>query len=93
MVIGVPREIKDGENRVALTPAGADALVRDGHTVLVEAAAGAGSGFADAEYGDAGAPVVAEAAELWACAELIVKVKEPLPEEYPYLRPDLILFT
>lgn len=93
MIIGVPREIKDGENRVALTPAGADALVREGHTVLVEAGAGKGSGFADLEYADAGAAVVPEAAELWGCAELVVKVKEPLPEEYPYLCSDLILFT
>jgi alanine dehydrogenase len=93
MIIGVPREIKDGENRVALTPAGADALVRARHTVLVEAAAGAGSGFRDDEYSAAGASLVAQAADLWGCAELIVKVKEPLPEEYPFLRPDLILFT
>ncbi len=93
MIIGVPREIKDGENRVALTPAGADTLVRGGHTVLVEAEAGAGSGFRDSEYADAGASIVAEAADLWSCAEMVVKVKEPLPEEYGYLRSDLILFT
>jgi alanine dehydrogenase len=93
MIIAVPREIKDGENRVALTPAGADTLAREGHTVLVEASAGLGSGFRDEEYAAAGAQIVADAADLWACAELVVKVKEPLPEELPRLRPDLILFT
>ncbi len=93
MVIGVPREVKDGENRVALTPAGADALARAEHTVLVEASAGAGSGFRDGEYAAAGAQVLPEAAAVWQRAELIVKVKEPLPEELPLLRPDLILFT
>ena len=93
MIIAVPREIKDGENRVALTPAGADTLARAGHTVLVEAGAGVGSGFKDGEYAAAGAQIDAEAASLWACAELVVKVKEPLPEEYGFLRPELILFT
>ena len=93
MIIAVPREIKDGENRVALTPAGADTLARGGHTVLVEAGAGVGSGFREAEYVAAGAQIVAEPGDLWSCAELVVKVKEPLPEEYPLLRPDLILFT
>lgn len=93
MIIGVPREIKDGDNRVSLTPAGADALVRAGHTVLVEQTAGVGSGFGDAEYAEAGASLVTEAADLWACAELVVKVKEPLPAEYQYLRSDLLLFT
>ncbi len=91
MVIGVPKEIKTLENRVALTPGGVESLVRRGHTVLVERGAGVGSGISDAEYEAAGAQLV-EAAEAWG-AELVVKVKEPLPEEYPYLREDLVLFT
>jgi alanine dehydrogenase len=91
--IGVPREIKDQEKRVALTPAGADALVRAGHTVLVEAGAGDGSGFADAQYASVGAHIVAAAPEVWERAALILKVKEPLPAEYGHFRPDHILFT
>ena len=93
MVIGVPREIKDGEQRVALTPAGASALVHHGHRVLVETNAGWGSGFEDEEYERHGARIVTTAHELWAAAALVVKVKEPLPAEWPRLRPDLILFT
>lgn len=93
MIIGVPKEIKDGENRVALTPAGASALTHDGHTVLVQAGAGTASGFLDHEYTANGAQVVADAEEVWRRAEMIVKVKEPLPPEWPWLRRDLILFT
>ncbi|HEY3397351.1 MAG TPA: alanine dehydrogenase [Armatimonadota bacterium] len=93
MIVAVPREIKDGENRVALTPAGADALTRAGHSVLVETNAGGGSGFTDAEYAAAGVQIAPTAAATWQQAELVVKVKEPLPEEYGYLRPDLLLFT
>ncbi len=93
MIVGVPREIKDGESRVALTPAGADALVRAGHRVLVETAAGLGSGFSDQEYRQAGARIVREAARLWERSQLVVKVKEPLPEEYCFLRPELVLLT
>ena len=93
MVIGVPREIKDGENRVALTPAGASALAHLGQQVLVETGAGAASGFPDSEYREHGAAVVDTAAEVWSRAAMVVKVKEPLPAEWPHLRDDLILFT
>jgi alanine dehydrogenase len=92
VIVGVPKEIKDNEYRVALTPFGAEALVRAGHRVLVQAGAGEGSGFSDDEYRRAGAEVVADAAEAWA-AELVVKVKEPQPAEYQYLREGLILFA
>lgn len=91
--IGVPREIKDHEYRVALTPSGAEALVRAGHAVLVETHAGLGSGFHDAEYTAVGATVTANAADVWRGAELILKVKEPLPAEYDCLQPDQVLFT
>ncbi|MBI2302503.1 MAG: hypothetical protein HYU66_26655 [Armatimonadetes bacterium] len=93
MVIGVPREIKDGENRVALTPAGASALTSHDHFVLVESGAGQASGFEDAEYTECGAEVVGTAAEVWGRAEMVVKVKEPLEPEWLRLRDDLILFT
>jgi len=92
MIVGVPREIKEEENRVALTPSGAGALAAHGHRVLVETGAGAGSSLPDTLYRDAGATVV-DAESLWADAELILKVKEPLPPEYPRLRPGLTLFT
>jgi len=91
MIVGVPKEIKTLENRVALTPGGAESLTRRGHTVLVEQGAGLGSGISDDEYRAAGAEIVS-AKEAWS-AELVVKVKEPLPEEYSYLRSDLVLFT
>ncbi len=91
--IGVPREIKDQEKRVALTPSGADILVRAGHRVVVEAGAGAGSGFDDQAYVAAGADVVRDACAVWDAGTLIVKVKEPLPTEYGYFRPNQILFT
>lgn len=93
MVIGVPKEIKTDENRVALTPAGALALSRDGHQVLIEAGAGLGSGFSDAQYREAGATVLPDAAEVWGQAHMVMKVKEPLVEEYRYFRSDLLLFT
>jgi alanine dehydrogenase len=93
MIIGLPTEIKDGENRVAQTPAGVHTLVSEGHTVLVQAGAGVGSGIPDAEYRRAGARIVREAASLFARAQMIYKVKEPLPEEYALLRPDHLLFT
>ncbi|RDI96469.1 alanine dehydrogenase [Meiothermus sp. QL-1] len=91
MTIGVPREIKTLENRVALTPGGAASLVRRGHRVWVERGAGLGSGIPDAEYERAGAELV-DQAEAWS-ADLVVKVKEPIAEEYRYLRKDLILFA
>lgn len=93
MIVGVPKEIKSQENRVALTPAGADGLVRNGHKVLVQAGAGLGSSFTDEEYVAAGAEMVAEAADVWKQADMIIKVKEPLESEYQYFRKDLILFT
>ena len=92
MLIGIPKEIKNNENRVALTPAGVQSLVGRGHRVLIETNAGLGSGFADADYEKQGAEIVATAAEAWA-AELVVKVKEPLASEYQFLRDDLLLFT
>lgn len=93
MVIGVPQEIKTDENRVALTPAGALALSRDGHRVLIEKGAGAGSGFSDEQYRNAGAIVVSSPAEVWESAAMVIKVKEPLVEEYQFFRPNLVLFT
>ncbi len=93
MIVGVPKEIKAEENRVALTPAGANALVAHGHRVLIERNAGAGSGLLDAQYRDAGAHVVRTAREVWQTAEMVVKVKEPLPSEFRYLREGLIVFT
>ena len=92
MTIGIPCEIKAFENRVALTPAGAETLVRCGHKVLIESGAGIGSGFSDEEYLEAGA-TLATVEELWLRAELIVKVKEPLPAEWPRLRAGQVLFT
>ena len=93
MLIGVPKEIKNHEYRVGLTPAGAAALVRDGHAVLVETQAGAGVGFADQAYLDVGARIAPTAAEIFATAEMVVKVKEPQPVEYRQLRPGQVLFT
>ncbi|MGA4670573.1 alanine dehydrogenase [Propionibacteriaceae bacterium Y1923] len=93
MRIAVPREVKDQENRVALTPSGAHHLVEHGHSVAIEAGAGAGSRFSDEEYREVGADVVGDADQLWGDAELVLKVKEPLPEEYHHLREGLSLFT
>ena len=93
MIIGVPKEIKDHEYRVSLTPEGAAALKRAGHAVWVEPSAGQGSGFADDEYRQAGASIAASKAEVFQKAELIVKVKEPLLPECPLFRPGQILFT
>jgi alanine dehydrogenase len=91
MIIGVPKEIKADENRIAVVPAGVDALVSDGHTVLVEQGAGEGSGFADEEFTASGAKLVS-VEEVWG-AHMIIKVKEPLPAEYPRIRADHLLFT
>ena len=92
MIIGVPKEIKAEENRVALTPAGVSALVSHGHRVLVERGAGNGSGLTDAQYRAAGARLLT-ARQVWHDAEMVLKVKEPLPSEYRYLRDGLIVFT
>lgn len=93
MTIGVPKETKPQESRVALLPSAAYQLTRRGHRVIVEASAGAGSGYADLEYKSAGAELTVRHDEVFERADLIVKVKEPLPEEYPLLRKDQILFT
>jgi alanine dehydrogenase len=92
MIVGVPREIKPGEQRVAMTPAGAQALVEAGHRVLVEHDAGSGSAIRDEEYAKVGAGLSAMD-EVWSTSELILKVKEPIAEEYPRLRSGQILFT
>lgn len=93
MIVGVPREIKDGEHRVALTPAGVRAFCEHGHSVLVERHAGEGSKLHDDEFRRAGARLVPRAAEVFRRAEMILKVKEPLSAEYDLLRPGQILFT
>lgn len=93
MIIGVPREIKEKEFRVGIVPSGVKALVQAGHTVLIENGAGEGSGITDEQYSAAGAGLAASTAEVWAKADLVMKVKEPLPPEYPLLKPGLILFT
>jgi alanine dehydrogenase len=93
MIIGIAKEIKDNEYRVALPPNGVRELVRHGHEVLVQAGAGDGSAFTDQEYVRAGATICDSADDVWTRAEMVLKVKEPLPQEYKYLRDDLILFT
>lgn len=93
MIVGVPREIKDREFRVGVVPAGVRAFTAAGHTVVVESGAGEGSGFSDREYRQAGADVTGLASDVYSRAEMIVKVKEPLSEEYRLLREGLILFT
>ncbi len=93
MIIGIPKEIKDNEYRVSLPPGGARELTRRGNTVLVETNAGGGSGFSDDEYIKAGATILQSAEEVWKRANMVIKVKEPLPSEYSLLRDDLILFT
>jgi alanine dehydrogenase len=93
MKIGIPKEIKTNENRVALVPAGAEALVAAGHSVLIESGAGLGSGFGDELYTAAGARIAPDAATVWADAELIVKVKEPIEPEWPRLRAGQTVFT
>ena len=93
MRIGVPKEIKADEYRVAMLPIGAEELTRAGHTVLVEAGAGLGSGLSDELYASAGATIVPAAEEVWSAADLIIKVKEPQPSEWPLLRAGQIVFT
>jgi len=93
MIIGVPKEIKDNESRVGITPVGVKALSEAGHKVLVETQAGAQSGFPDDEYQNAGAEIVGEAGHIWGISEMVVKVKEPIEPEYPYFRQGLVLFT
>jgi alanine dehydrogenase len=92
-VVGVPKEIKTDEYRVAIIPVGVEELTRAGHRVLIQAGAGQGSGITDEQYAAHGAEIIPEAADVWQQAELIVKVKEPLPSEWPLLRPGQIVFT
>ena len=93
MLIGVPKEIKANENRIALVPAGVTAFVAAGHSVLVEAGAGIGSGFEDAAYRDAGAELTTQVDELWRRADLIMKVKEPIAVEWPRMRQGQVIYT
>src|ERR1700730_2934864 len=93
MIIGIPKEIKDNENRVAITPAGVHALKLSGHQILIENNAGLGSSFENAQYEQAGAEIVAAVSDVWARADMIMKVKEPISSEYGYFRDGLILFT
>ncbi|WP_180539617.1 alanine dehydrogenase [Nevskia soli] len=93
MIIGVPKEVKDHEARVALVPSGVTALREAGHQILVQTKAGAGSALPDEDYAEAGATIVAEAADVWRRADIVVKVKEPQESEYAHLRPGLTLFT
>ena len=93
MIIGVPKETKDQENRVALTPAGVAALTRSSHKVLIERGAGTGSGFSDKEYASKGATIVRDPEDIFWSSDMVVKVKEPIEPEYEMLRPGVILFT
>ncbi|WP_435627228.1 alanine dehydrogenase [Candidatus Ferrigenium straubiae] len=93
MKIGIPKEIKTNENRVALVPAGAEALVAAGHAVIVETGAGLGSGFGDEQYAAAGAQIAPDADAVWAASDLIVKVKEPIEPEWTHIRPGQAIFT
>src|SRR5262245_47778419 len=93
MIIGVPKEIKNNENRVGLVPVGVETLRNYGHTVIVETKAGLGSGFDDAAYIAAGAKIAKNAKEVYHKADMIVKVKEPIKQEYNLIRRDQILFT
>lgn len=93
MIVGVPKEIKSDEYRIAMLPVGAEELTGAGHRVLIETGAGLGSGITDAQYASVGATIVADAAEIWAQADLVVKVKEPQASEIPRLRSGQVLFT
>lgn len=93
MKIGIPKEIKQGENRVGMTPAGVAELVRHGHTLYVQHTAGEGSSFTDEEYVKAGATILPDIADVYKTADMIVKVKEPIAPEYPLVRPGQLLFT
>jgi alanine dehydrogenase len=93
MRVGIPTEIKNNENRVAITPAGVHELVRRGHEVFIQAGAGIGSGFADADFEAQGAKMLATAEEIWAAGDLLLKVKEPIKAEYKLMRRDQVLFT
>ncbi|MDD4765855.1 MAG: alanine dehydrogenase, partial [Atribacterota bacterium] len=93
MIIGIPKEIKNNENRVAITPAGVRAFTQSGHKVLVQKAAGLGSGISDREYSDAGASIQDTAEKVFGQSDMIMKVKEPMPVEYPMIKPGQIVST
>src|SRR3712207_5671673 len=93
MKVGIPREVKNHEYRVAITPAGVNEFVRQGHDVVIEAGAGLGSSITDAEFQAAGAKILPTADEVWANADLVLKVKEPIAEEYHRMRAGQVLFT
>ncbi|WP_414646538.1 alanine dehydrogenase, partial [Desulfobacter sp. UBA2225] len=93
MIVGIPKEIKSAENRVCMTPAGVEVMIKSGHEVLVEKSAGAGSGFADDAYIRAGANIVDTPKQIYAGADMIMHVKEPLPPEYDLIREGQIIFT
>jgi alanine dehydrogenase len=93
MIVGVPKEVKSDEYRVAMLPVGAEELTAAGHQVLIEAGAGAGSGIPDSQYEQAGGTIVADAAAIWDWADLVVKVKEPQPAEWRRMRPNQVVFT
>jgi len=93
MIIGVPKEIKDNENRVAITPAGVRSFVEEGHHVLVQKSAGIGSGITDHEYNDSGASIIATSKEIFQQSDMILKVKEPMPDEYQLIKIGQIVFT
>jgi alanine dehydrogenase len=93
MIIGVPKEIKNNENRVALTPAGTQELIKRGHTVYIQKNAGNGSGFSDEEYAKAGGKMIDSAEEVFKLAEMIMKVKEPIEQEYKLIKKDQLVFT
>ena len=93
MKIGIPKEIKNNESRVSLTPSGAKTLVLNGHTVYIETHAGENSGFTDEHYVETGALILSSAEDVYAIADMIMKVKEPIPSEYALIRPNQLLFT
>src|ERR1700712_1780767 len=93
MIVGIPKEIKSNEHRVAITPAGVAELKKHQHKVIVQAGAGQGSGFTDENYTAAGAEIYKEAKDVFAAAEIILKVKEPIDSEYSLIRKDQVVFT
>ena len=93
MRIGVPKEIKTNENRIALVPSGAEALIAAGHEVTIETGGGLGSGFTDDDYKTVGAKIAPDAASVWANAEMIMKVKEPIAREWEHMRKGQLIFT
>src|SRR4029450_1849347 len=93
MRIGVPKEIKTNEDRIALVPAGAESLVPAGHSVMIERGAGEGSGFADSAFADVGAKIGPDAATVWREADMIMKVKEPIEPEWKHMKRDQVIFT